>query len=176
MKKVFNKLFICVILFLIFLIISKSNNNYKRIIKYKLYEDNINFSWFNSIYNEYLGGIFPMDNVFDLKSLSVFNEKLVYNSSVSYKAGVKLHVGYNYLVPSLDEGVVVYIGEKLDYGNVVIVDGIDKNIWYGNICNTNIKLYDYIKNGEIIGEVCDNYLYLLYNKDNKFLSYNKYLE
>ena len=145
-------------------------------IKNRLYHDNIDFSMFSDIYNKYLGGVFPIENTFELKSTAVFNEKLVYNNSISYKDGVMLDVGYNYLVPSLAEGIIVYIGEKRDYGNVVIIDDGVKNIWYGNICNTNNLLYDHVKKGEIIGEVCDNYLYLVYNKDNKFLSYIKYLE
>ena len=176
MIKLFNKMFICMIFFLILAIFSKSNSNYKIMITNKLYHDNIDFYMFSNIYNKYLGGLFPIENIFELKSTAVFNEKLVYNSSASYKDGVKLDVGYNYLVPCLADGIVIYIGEKKDYGNVVIIDDGVKNIWYGNICNTNNLLYDHIEKGEIIGEVCDNYLYLLYNKDNEFLSYTKYLE
>ena len=61
----------------------------------------------------------------------------------------------------------------------VVPEFIRANIcmyWYGNICNTNMLIYDHVKKGDIIGEVCDNYLYLVYNKDNNFLDYTKYLE
>lgn len=175
MIRFLNKIFFCIILFLVLGIVSKSNSDYRLVIRNKLYHDNINFIMFANIYNKYLGGLFPMDNIFDSKSLAVFNEKLIYNSSVSYKEGVKLDVCYNYLVPNLEDGVIIYIGEKKGYGNVVIIEGDNKDIWYGNICNTNYLLYDHIKKGEIIGEVCGNYLYLLYNKDNKFLNYSNYL-
>lgn len=166
-------MFICIILFLVVGIVCKSNSDYRERVKYRLYEDNISFGMFSDIYNKYLGGIFPIEGMFNMESSAVFNEELVIKSSIPYKDGAMLDVGYNYLIPSLGDGVVIYIGKKDGYGNVVIVENEDNiNIWYGNVCNVNVMLYDYVKKGEIIGEVCDNYLYLLYNKDNEFWDYD----
>ena len=64
-----------------------------------------------------------------------------------------------------------YIGEKEEYGNTVIIqqiDGID--VWYGNISNTSIKLYDYVEKGNLLGE-CSNELYLVFKKDGNRLDY-----
>lgn len=174
MRKYLNKVLICISLFLVLGIVGKYNSNYKEIIKYRLYEDTISFSAIENIYNKYLGGIFPLEGIFGGTTKAVFNEELVYNSSIPYYDGAMFEVGYNYLVPSLGDGIVVYLGEKEKYGNVVIIeDSEGVNVWYGNVCNVNNVLYDHINKGDIVGESCDNYLYLLYNKDNEFLDYNE---
>ena len=177
MIKYLSKCLICIVMFLVLGIVCKLNSGYKETIKYKLYEDNVSFSAFEKIYNKYLGGIFPIEGTFGENSQAVFNEDLVYNSSIPYYDGAMLEVGYNYLIPSLDDGIVVYIGEKEKYGNVVMIENSDEiNVWYGNVCNVNVVLYDHINKGDIIGESCDNYLYLLYNKDNEFLDYADFME
>lgn len=105
----------------------------------------------------------------------VFNEKLTYQSSEKYLDGVKLNVQNEYLVPSYGTGLVLFIGEKENYGNTVIVslnDGID--IWYSNV-NPSVKLYDYIKEGELIGTSLSNYIYVVFKKDGAILNYEEYL-
>ncbi len=73
-------------------------------------------------------------------------------------------------------GIVVFIGEKEDYGNTVIIQGMDGiDYWYGNITNLGVKLYDYVETKNIIGQAKDNKLYVLFMKDNKILDYNDYL-
>ena len=70
----------------------------------------------------------------------------------------------------------MFIGPKEEYDNVIIIqriDGIDE--WYGNISNVNVKLYDYVKKGSLLGEVYD-YLYLVYKKDGNVLNYEEYLK
>ena len=68
------------------------------------------------------------------------------------------------------------MGEKENYGDVIIVQGIDGvEIWYGNMANTSVKLYDYIEKGTLLGEVTDNILYLVYSKDGNILNYQEYL-
>lgn len=105
----------------------------------------------------------------------VFNEKLVYDSSSSYLDGVSLNVSSDYLVPSLDSGLVVFIGEKEGYGKTVIIEdskGVD--IWYSNLSSVNVKLYSYVSNGEYIGS-CNELLYLVFKKDGNVLDYKKYI-
>ena len=63
--------------------------------------------------------------------------------------------------------------EKEKYGNVIIVEGKSGvNIWYGNLINYNVKLYDTVRVGGYLGEVNDNCLYLVYSKGNSYLDYN----
>ena len=58
---------------------------------------------------------------------------------------------------------------------VVIVQGIDGvDIWYGNLENVSVNLYDYIEAETIIGETKDEYLYLVIKKDNEFIKYEDY--
>ena len=88
---------------------------------------------------------------------------------------VSLSVGKNYLVPIQESGLVVFIGEKEHYGNVVIIqqiNGID--MWYGNINHTDVNLYDYVSKGTPLGE-CDDQLYLLFKQNGEVLNYEKYL-
>lgn len=179
MKKIYIfgiKTFLCIILFLIIAILCKSNIQLKNNIEELIYNRNISFSYFKKFYNSYLGGIFPFENIFDSQIFQVFNEELIYNNLSSYKDGVVLEVSSNYLVSTIKEGIVVYIGEKDGYGNVVIVEGNDGvYVWYGNLCNINVNLYDSVGKGFLVGEVCDNSLYLVFSDGNEYLSYNEYL-
>ena len=105
----------------------------------------------------------------------VFNEKLSYNSYEQYYDGVKLCVNQNYMVPSIGTGLVLFIGEKENYGNTVIVSlntGVD--VWYSNI-DESVKLYDYIKTGELIGVSKEEYIYMVFKKDGNILNYEEYI-
>lgn len=165
-----------IVLFLILAIISKSNTTYKDLIVSNLYEKNISFAKVKNLYTKYLGGIIPLEKV-SPEITPVFNEKLEYTNESIFYDGVKLEVMNNYLVPIIEEGMVVYIGEKENYGNVIIIEGIDGvEIWYGNIETTSVKLYDYVESGNYLGETKDNYLYLAYSKDGKFLDYKECLK
>jgi len=175
MIKVINKCLILLILFLSLGIICKQNINFRNKIHYYLYEDNLAFSNFRNFYNKYLGDVFPLNYVGD-DTISVFSEDIKYSSINKYLDGYSLKVGSNYLVPVIQGGVVTYVGEKEDYGNVVIVMGDDGvNIWYGNIKNHNFKLYDTVNVGDFIGEVSGDLLYLAFYDGNQFLDYDSYM-
>lgn len=164
-----------IVLFLILAILSKASPTYKDQIVSNIYEKNISFAKIKKIYNKYLGGITPLDKAIE-KEITVFNEKLEYDSESIYHDGVKLSVANNYLVPIQAEGMVIFIGEKENYGNVVIIEGIDGiAIWYGNMETATVKLYDYVNKGAYLGTTKDNILYLAYQKDGNFLDYKEYL-
>ena len=166
---------IVIVLFLVLAIISKSSTTYKDIIVSNIYERNISFTKIKKLYTKYLGGITPLDKVVK-EELAVFNEELEYDNESIYHDGVKLEVKDNYLVPILEEGMVIYIGEKENYGNVVIIEGIDGiSIWYGNMATTTVKLYDYVEKTNYLGTTKDNILYLAYQKDGTFLDYQEYI-
>lgn len=171
-----NKILICMIIFLGLAIICKSNSTYKEKIYNYIYKTNIDFSTFKQIYNKYLGGVSSIKENTNQNESYVFNEKIKYSSITPYEDGAKLEVNNNYLVPNLEKGIVVYIGEKDKYQTVVMVEneeGIDT--WYGNICNSSLKLYDNIDTTNYIGESCNNYIYLVFTKENTFLDYKQYL-
>lgn len=171
--------FCVVIIFLIMAILSKSSPSYKDLIVSNIYEKNISFAKIKKTYQKYLGGIAPLEKLESVTEpiVPVFKEELVYSEETIYHDGVKLTVTNNYLVPILEEGMVIYIGEKDNYGNVVIIEGIDGiDIWYGNIEKTSVKLYDYVSKGSYLGTLKDNALYLAYQKDGKFQDYKQYLK
>ena len=105
----------------------------------------------------------------------VFNEKLSYTNIDAYLDGAKVSVSKEYMVPSYGTGLVLFVGEKENYGNTVIISlntGID--IWYSNI-NPSVRLYDYIKEGELVGTSLDDYIYIVFKKDGNILNYEEYL-
>lgn len=165
-----------IVLFLVLAILSKSNQTYKDLIVTNIYEKNFSFAKVKKLYTKYLGGIVPLDKI-GVDTSPVFNEKLDYEDISIYYDGAKLEVINNYLVPIIEEGMVVYIGEKENYGNVIIIEGIDGiDIWYGNLETSSVKLYDYVEKGTYLGQTKDNILYLAYSKDGKFLDYKEYLK
>ncbi len=178
-KKLINRILFTIFLVLITLISVKMNPSLKEEIRKRVYQDNISFSKINDWYEKYLGGVLPFDLKLDIDpddNLAVFNEKLEYQEIESYKDGAKLTVSKNYLVPVSESGIIVFIGEKEGYSKVMIVqqvDGVD--VWYGNITNTNHKLYDYVEKGDLLGNTIDDKLYLVYQSNGEFLDYKKYL-
>ena len=176
LKSLISRTLTVIVIFLILAIISKTNRTYKDLIVNNLYEKNISFTKMKNLYNKYLGGIIPLEKV-TKEVTPVFNETLEYTNESIYYDGVKLEVINKYLVPILEEGLVIYIGEKENYGNVIIIEGIDGiEIWYGNIESTTVKLYDYVEKGNYLGVTKDTNLYLAYSKDGKFLDYKEHLK
>ena len=170
-----NRLLIVTIIFLSCLILIKSNNSFKNILIKYVYEDSFKFTKLKAIYEKYFGKILYIDKVAP-KEEAVFNEKLEYSKANVYNDGAVLTVSDNYMVPTLESGIVVFIGEKEGYGSTVIieqVDGID--VWYSNIKANNIKMYDYIEKGSLIGEIKGKKLYMVFQKDGAFLDYKKYI-
>lgn len=165
-----------IVLFLILAILSKSSTNYKDIIISNIYEKNISFTKIKKLYDEYLGGIEPLDKVID-NEMMVFNEELEYENSSIYYDGVKMELSSNYLIPIQEEGMIIYIGEKENYGNVVIIEGLDGvDYWYGNMDTVSLKLYDYAEKGNYLGTAKGDILYLVYQKDGKFIDYQEFIK
>ena len=172
-----NKILFTAVLVVITLITLKSNEKIRLEFYKKVYDQNISFITINKLYQKYFGSPLPFQNWFKDKTQTVFNEKLKYQEISLYKDGAKLIVDTSYLVPTLETGMVVFMGEKEDYGNTIIVEQTDGVCtWYGNIKNTSLKLYDYIEKGSLIGEVNTNELYLVFKKEGKNISYVDYLK
>lgn len=169
-----NKVLITIILFLFVLIGTKVNNKFKSIFYQHTYVTNFKFATINNIYKKYLGNILPFK--IGVTSEPVFNEKLTYQKASKYQDGCVLDVSEKYLVPTIESGIVVYIGEKSDYGQTVVIqqiNGIDT--WYSNITPVDLSMYDYIEKGSLIGETKNNKLYLIFQKNGEFLAYQNYI-
>lgn len=172
-NKLLIKSLLCIFLFLLFLICNKKNSIFKSIIYEKIYNSNISFAKINNIYESLFGNILPIRNVDEIQ---VFNENISYLSKEDYLDGVKLKVKENYVVPSITDGIVIFIGEKESLGKTIIIE--DKNgldIWYSNIDINNIKIYDYVNKGDYLGECINNYLIMIFKKEGEKEDYNKYI-
>lgn len=168
-----RNLVVVVILFSL-AIIYKSESSLKDNISSYFFEENISFTKIKKMYDKYLGGLLPVKKE-ENSTTEVFNEKLSYSSSSIYYDGVRLSVTDGYLIPSLEEGMVVFIGEKENYGKTVIIENLDGvDYWYGNITNTSLKLYDYVEKGALVGEVNSD-LYMVFSRDGKYLNYEEYI-
>ena len=174
-RRLINQTLISIIILLVGLIVIRKDVSLKEKINKRIYEDNIEFIKVKNLYDKYFGELLPIENIVP-KEQPVFSEKITYEKEEKYLDGVKLTVTNNLMIPNMKDGIVVFIGEKENYGKVVIIqrlDGIDE--WYGNISNTDLKLYDYVKKGELLGEAND-ILYLVYRKNGKSLNYEEYIK
>lgn len=169
--------FLCmVILTLICLISLRKSESFKDVFYENIYEKNFSFAYVKDLYQKYFGSTLPLEKLFNQNTEPVFSEQFTYDKKETYLEGSKFTVDNQYLVPILESGMVVFIGEKEGYGNTIIVqqvDGVD--IWYSNVIS-NVKLYDYIEKGDVLGEVSGNYLYMVIRKDGNALAYEEYMQ
>ncbi len=167
--------FLCtVILTLLSLIGLKKSSSFQEIFYKEVYEKNFSFASVQSLYQKYFGSTLPFENLFG-STQPVFSEKFVYTEAEPYLDGTKFTVSNQYLMPILESGMVVFIGEKEGYGNTIIIQQVDgTDAWYSNV-TSNVKLYDYIEKGDVLGEVQENYLYMVFQKNGTTVGYEKYM-
>ena len=164
---------VIIIFFLCYLIVNKSPKLKNKIYN-KVYNTNINFASIKNVYNKYLGNVIPFQNSF--AEQKVFKEKLTYNKLSRYNKGVKLTVNDNYLVPAIKGGIVIFDGEKDGLNTLIIQQSNKIDVVYQNFSNKNVKLYDYVSDNEILGEVKNNTLYLTFKKNGVEIDYNKVIK
>lgn len=172
----FIRVLVCIIIVISLLVFLKYDKNNKQVVYKYLYQNNISLAGINSWYKKHFGDITPFQNLVKDNTKLVFNSNLVYEDATSYKDGVKLKVEDNYLVPIIESGIVVFIGNKDDYGKTVIIkqtDGVD--VWYSNIDDINVSLYDYVSKGEFLAEANKSF-YMVFQKDGKYIKYEDYLK
>lgn len=170
-----SKILILVIITLFTLIFLKANPKLKGSFYKLVYEENISFVTINQWYEKYFGSSIPFQDFFR-KDATVFQETLRYKNASLYKDGCLLEVEESYLVPTLKNGMVVFIGDKENYPNTVILEQVDGvEVWYSNIHKLNVKMYDYVEAGSYLGEVIDSNLYLTFKKEGVALDYQEYI-
>ena len=168
-----NKVLTAVLLGLISLIVMEYSPKFKSFMQEEVLGKNISFAFLGNLYNKYFGKVLPEDSG---KVAEVFNEKISFINKEKFEDGVKLTVTNNYLVPVMQSGIVVFTGEKEGIGKVITIEGEDNStITYGNIKNTNLKLYDYVNKGMFLGEVDGNTLYVTILKNGETVDIETYL-
>lgn len=172
-KGFITRCLLCVILFLLISIFCNFSDKNLLWFKNNIYDNNINFTFFNNIYNKYISKYLPFD-VYEEKI--VMSEGLVYEDKKTYLNGVSLNVGDNYNMYSLCGGIVVYIGDKEGLGDTVIIQGIDGvDYWYSNLENLSVNLYDYIESDTLIGVSKSDKIYLTFVKNGEYISYEEFI-
>ena len=176
LAKYFTKILLSIILFLISIIYIKLSPENKQNYENIFFTDSISFTKVNDWYQKYFGNVIPIQDV-TTNDMPVFNETLNYTSIDNYLNGKQLSVEENYTVPVLESGIIVFLGDKEGYGNTIIVQGNDKiDIWYSNVDTSKLTLYDYVKKGNALTQTLSNKLYLIFMKDNNFITYEEYFE
>lgn len=170
------KTLIVVVLFLASLIYIKQSDKNKNNFKSVVYNNSLSFAKIYNVYKKYLGDVIPFKNIFKDNTKLVSSEKLTYKSITKKDNGYLLFISNNYTISSITSGIVIENKKDSNYINMITVqDKNGLNITYGILTDINVKLYDYIEKGEIIGVASDK-LYLSFKKDNKYLSYEEVLK
>ena len=174
-RNICTRVLITVIIFLVGMILVKNNTEIKNVILEQIYNKNFKFTKAKKIYEKYFGDILSSEQ-FKNDEQAVFQEKLTYKKANTYLDGVALTVDNNYMVPVLETGIVIFMGEKEGYGNTVVIEQIDGvDVSYSNISTDGIQLYDYVEKGSLLGEVNNKKLYLVFQQDGEYLDYKRFV-
>lgn len=168
-----SKILISIIIVLVSLIVTNINSDIRNKYISNVLEYNISFSNLNKLYKKYIG------NFFDDKK-----DDLLVASTNDLGLAERLEDGsYNISIVKdepvlfLESGIIVFVGEKDNLGNTVIVQGNDGiDLWYSNVYLDENSLYDYVKKGEILGSVEGENLKLTIMKDGQKLEYEEYFK
>lgn len=160
-----TKTLVTLIFVFLILIVSNFSDEVKTKIKDSLFSKTFNFSIANNIYSKFT-------DIFDSNKTQEVFEEIEEEQIVKYKDGVMITNNSND-VSLIYSGIVTYIGDNEDYGNTVIVQGSNGiDVWYGNIETVNVKIYDYVEMGSILGSKNESY-YVVLQKNKQFLDYNE---
>lgn len=173
-SKVFSKILISIILILISCIyINLDKHNLASFKKY-VFEDNITFAKINTWYHQNFGNILP--TITNTTDQTVFENTLGTLVKEEYLDGYKIKASAQTPINALASGILVYADYKEGYGNTLIIQGVDGvDVWYGNITDLNVKLYDYIEKGTILGSNAGDEYYLVFLKEGNKVTYDEYI-
>ncbi len=174
LKGLITRTLVAVIFVLGSLIYTGISSENKKLYKDVVLENSFSFNKINNLYQSLFGKVDFLKKT-NPDTTKVFFNNIQYKNIENYKNGTKLTVGMNETINVITSGIVVYIGEKDDLGNTIIIQGNDGvDIWYSNITDTDIAIYDYIESGSILGTSNSDFIYLTICKDGKYLSYEEY--
>ena len=170
-SKIFSKILLSIIFILISCIyIHLDKNNLAKYQKF-VFTDNLTFAKINDAYHKFFGSLFP--SVVNNEESIVANNEVSLNEITEYQDGYKIKSSSPISV--LESGIIVYLDEKEGYGKTAIIQGINGyDIWYGNLTDESVKLYDYVEKGSILGNCLDGFYYNVFYKDGNKISYEEY--
>ena len=171
-KGLISRSLIAVIFVLGSIIFTNISDKNKELYQKYVLEDSLEFTKINELYQSVFGSV---DITKKNNDSEVVFGSITYTNVEPFKNGVKLTVGMNEVVNVITSGIVVFIGDKDDLGNTIIIQGNDGvDIWYSNITDSDIKVYDYVEAGSILGTSNSEDIYLTICKDGEFMSYEEY--
>ena len=158
-----------IVLFLALSIFINYSDKNLLFFKKNIYDKTLNFSVFANAYQKYFGKVLP-----DARVLAVNKSSMEYTEFNKFHDGASL-MGVKAVSP-FKSGIVVFIGEKENYGNTIIIQGMDGiDYWYGNVEDVAVKLYDYLESDTIIANAKGNVLYVVFTKNGEVLDFEEYL-
>lgn len=168
-KKWLSKLLISIIIVLSCLIVTNFDVKLRNKFIVNVLEENIRFNNVKKLYNKYIGGeeneealVVSLNNIGEYKLIGD-----------SYSFNINKGEGIEVRKP----GIIVYIGEKDDLGNTIIVQGNDGvDLWYSNLYVNEYSLYDYVSIGDILGTSLSDYYKITIVKDGEKLKYEEYFK
>lgn len=171
-KGLISRSLIAIIFVLGSIIFTNISDKNKELYQKYVLEDSLEFTKINELYQSVFGSV---DITKKNNDSEVVFGSITYTNVEPFKNGVKLTVGMNEVVNVITSGIVVFIGDKDDLGNTIIIQGNDGvDIWYSNITDSDIKVYDYVEAGSILGTSNSEDIYLTICKDGEFMSYEEY--
>ena len=172
-KGLISRTLITIIFVLGSIIFTNISDENKALYQKYVLEDSLEFTKINELYQSLFGSV---DIASKDNNAEVVFGNITYTNIEPFKNGAKLTVGMNEIVNAITSGIVVFIGEKDDLGNTIIIQGNDGvDIWYSNITDTDIKVYDYVEAGNILGTSNSDDIYITISKDGEFMSYEEYM-
>ena len=164
-SKIFSKILLSVIFILISCIyIHLDQGNLDKFKKY-FFEDNLTFAKINESYHKLFGSLFP--SVTNNEDAVLASNNVSLNEVEAYNDGYKIITTKNSPISVITSGIIVFLDEKEGYGKTAIIQGIDGyDIWYGNITDPSVKLYDYVEKGTILANSNDDFYYNVFYKDD----------
>ena len=168
--KYVSKVLICLIIFLLSLIGISISDKVKNFYQKYIFTDSFSFMKVQNFFKELNG-----KEEYKEESLPVMQSFISYEKKTKYLNGEKYEgVRENYL-NALANGIVTFIGEKQDYGKTIIIQGSNGyDIWYFNIEDSDLMLYDYVKKSSIIASISGEFG-LVITKDNKYYTFEEYV-
>ena len=169
-----TKILISIFLILTIIILKMYHPNLLSIVKENIFNKSINFAKINNLSKKLIG----KDVIYSKEKSELVSNNDAHLSNVEdYHDGEKIKISNKMPIGLLTSGIVIFKGEKDYFGKTIIVQGIDGyNIWYGNLENINVKPYSYLEKNELIGNILDEYIYLLIEKDGKRIKYEDYIK
>ena len=172
-NRLITKTLIAIIIILLCLIFSNFSDSFKKSYDKYYKNNNIRFNKGLKIYEKVIGKpIFLKEEGLSSQVIELSNNYEL----EKYLDGNRLKYQNNALIHAFNSGIVVFVGNKENYLNTVIIQGIDGvDVWYGNITDISVSLYDYVEKDKVIGTPLNNELLLKIEKDGQVINFNDYI-